>query len=44
MSAAIQSREIPVFDEDGLLIDPENWNPSLVAFHHLVPQFCMQSI
>lgn len=29
MSAAIQSHLTPMFDEDGLLIDPENWNPSL---------------
>jgi tRNA 2-thiouridine synthesizing protein E len=29
MSAAIQSQHLSVFDEDGLLIDPEKWNPSL---------------
>lgn len=27
--AAAQSQQIPVFDEDGLLIDSEDWNPSL---------------
>ena len=41
MSAAIQSQEIPVLDEDGLLIDPENWNPSfaqdVAAKHGITP-------